>query len=293
MKFSSGGAFRRALEDRLRSISLQKGEPLIRLRKLVAFDRFLARLILDQPGQWIVKGGLALQLRIKDHSRTTKDIDMLVFAEHQEILPALKISVYQDLGDWFSFEVIETSNQRLENFGGFRYQIHSLLDGRTFEGFHVDVGLGDPMVEPADYFSTPPLLEFAGLKPTLVPCFPVSQQIAEKVHAYTRPRLSGEPSRVKDFVDILLLAKFGEINRMGLLQAIQATFQFAGTHPVPTNIPLPPQSWTPIFKKMANDVGLIDTTLDQAYSKIQQFIDPLLKGEIVGTHWNPESWTWK
>ena len=40
--------------------------PLVRLRKLVAFDRFLARLALAQPDAWILKGGLALQLRLAE-----------------------------------------------------------------------------------------------------------------------------------------------------------------------------------------------------------------------------------
>ena len=49
MKYQSGGAFRRALEDRLRAQSLKSGVALVRLRKMVAFDRFVARLMLAQP----------------------------------------------------------------------------------------------------------------------------------------------------------------------------------------------------------------------------------------------------
>lgn len=49
MIYSTGAGFRRALEDRLRSQSLLTGAPLVRLRKLVVFDRFLARLTRDQP----------------------------------------------------------------------------------------------------------------------------------------------------------------------------------------------------------------------------------------------------
>jgi hypothetical protein len=49
MAYDSGASFRRALEDRLRSQSLQTGAPLVRLRKMVAFDRFLVRLVQDQP----------------------------------------------------------------------------------------------------------------------------------------------------------------------------------------------------------------------------------------------------
>jgi len=48
MRYDSGGAFRRALEDRLRSKSLSDRTPLIRLRKMVAFERLLStRRIVD------------------------------------------------------------------------------------------------------------------------------------------------------------------------------------------------------------------------------------------------------
>ena len=63
MKYANGTAFRRALEDRLHNLSLQSHAPLLRLRKLVAFDRLLARLLADSPESWLLKGGFALQLR--------------------------------------------------------------------------------------------------------------------------------------------------------------------------------------------------------------------------------------
>lgn len=194
-----------------------------------------------QPDQWVVKGGLALQLRLRDRARTTKDIDMSVIAPSQVIYPALKSVGALDLGDWFSFVVAQPTRPTPGDFGGVRHQIQTLLDGRTFESFHADVGIGDPMIEAADYLTTLPILEFAGLEPTRVPCYPLTQQIAEKLHAYTRPRGLGEPSRVKDSVDILLLAELGEIKGEGLVRAIQATFQFAGTHPIPASVPPPPK----------------------------------------------------
>ena len=60
MRYETGAAFRRALEDRLRTMSLETGVPLVRLRKMVAFDRFLSRLFNHGSGQWVVKGGFAL-----------------------------------------------------------------------------------------------------------------------------------------------------------------------------------------------------------------------------------------
>jgi len=81
MRYKHGAAFRRALEDRLRTMSLETGEPLVRLRKMVAFDRFLSRLLLHGPDQWVVKGGFALQLRhfIPLHNKSPKNI-MLILA---------------------------------------------------------------------------------------------------------------------------------------------------------------------------------------------------------------------
>jgi hypothetical protein len=49
MRYHTSVAFRRALEDRLTNQSIQTQMPLVRLRKLVAFDRLLARLIQAEP----------------------------------------------------------------------------------------------------------------------------------------------------------------------------------------------------------------------------------------------------
>ena len=177
-------------------------------------------------------------------------------------------------------------------FGGVRYQVHALLDGRRFDSFHIDVGSGDPLIEPVEYLTTPNLLFFADLEPTRVPCYPIPQQLAEKLHAYTRPRKTGESSRVKDFVDILLLAEYGEISGQGLIRSIEVTFHRAGTHAVPANMLPPPKNWSPVFRRLADEVGMRDRTLDQAFSAIQQFLDPILSGKASGMWWNLVTWSW-
>jgi hypothetical protein len=301
MKYLSSGAFRRALEERLRTHSLQSGVPLIRLRKMVAFDRFLTRLLHIQPGVWVVKGGLALQLRLGDRARTTKDIDILALSRPEEIMRQLREAGSCDLNDWFTFEVSEpaqnaaTDRLYLRHWrrqGGLRHPIHALLDGRTFEHFHIDIGIGDPMLEAVEYFDTPALLEFAELAPTHVPCFPITQQIAEKLHAYTRPRKSGESSRVKDFVDMLLLSEMRTISGERLFQAIQATFSARATHALPVSVPPPPAKWESEFKRMAKDVGMDKLSLVQAYGSVQQFLDPVLKGEI-SKEWDVAAKLWR
>lgn len=291
MKYQTGGAFRRALEQRLRNQSFQTGVPLVRLRKMIAFDRFLARLLKLQPKNWVVKGGLALQLRLGDRAHTTMDIDVLSLYSHQ-ITSALREAGSLALNDWFSFEVAAPTIDTDVEIGVVRHTIRTLLDGRTFERFHADVGMDDPLVEQVEYLQIPALLGFADLKPTNVPCYPVTQQIAEKLHTYTRPRISGERSRVKDFIDILLLADIGTIDGNNLRKAIRATFSAKDTHPLPTSVPTPPSDWSRGFTRMAHEVGLADLTLNNAYQLIQDFLYPVLTNTETGT-WDRETQKWR
>src|SRR5688572_8855867 len=76
-QYRSATAFRRALEERLRTVSLKEQTDLNRLRRKVAFDRLLARLFLKDPTPWVLKGGYALELRFHA-ARSTLDIDLTV-----------------------------------------------------------------------------------------------------------------------------------------------------------------------------------------------------------------------
>jgi len=260
---------------------------------MVVFDRFLARLLEYQPDQWVLKGGYALQLRLGERARTTKDMDLHMVSNMEEIHQVLRRAGGIDLGDWFTFEIPEPEQEIIDDFGGMRYQIQSLLDRRRFENFHIDVGVGDILIEPVDYLTTPNLLVFADINPTRVPCYSVTQQIGEKLHAYTRPRPSGESSRVKDFIDIMIFAELGEISGQGLIQTIEGTFLSAGTHPVPDNVPPPPRKWTRTFRRLANEINYRDISLGQAYQAIKDFLDPVLRGEVIGKVWDPSQWTWE
>jgi hypothetical protein len=219
-------------------------------------------------------------------------MDVLLLAPHQDIHQFLVRAASLDAGDWFRFEVARPSSSLPDHFGGLRFHTSSLLDGRLFERFHVDVGVGDPVVEPAERLATPALLEFAGIRSTVVPCYPLTQQLAEKVHAYTRPHPSGESSRVKDLVDILLIAGLGGINGPLLIQATQVTFDVRATHSLPRQLPDPSPAWSATFRKIASEVGLGYPTLAEAGQAARRFLGPILQGEATGT-WDPAAWAWQ
>jgi len=275
MRYESGSAFRMALEHRLRDEALDSGVPLVRLRKTVAFDRLLARLVALRSDVWLLKGGFALQLRMAGRSRTTKDIDLLLLESAGDVHAFLSDAAADDLGDWFDFEIAWPV--AIPNEIGMRLSVVSRLDGRIFEAFHVDVGLGDKVVESADILQTTGLLRFAGIAPTLVPCYPVSQQVAEKLHALTLPRGAQGSSRVKDLVDLALIAESAPPDVSALRSAIDATFSSRATHPRPKGLPDAPSDWAIPYRRLATEAGLAASTLDAGMMKVRAFLEPALR----------------
>ena len=294
MKYKTAAAFRQALEVRLREQSLKTGTPLTRLRKMVAFDRFIARLSKQDPQGWIIKGGYALQLRLGDVARTTRDIDAATASmlTEEELKSHLRKAVSRNLEDWFELEAGEPESVATGAPGrGFRFPIRCLLDGRTFEAFHLDLGQGDSLSDQPETLTGSALLEFAGIPPPRIPCYPLTSQIAEKLHAYTRPYEAGESSRVRDLVDILLIASLSGLKGATLLEALRATFAARKTHSLPLKLPKYPASWSGPYKRLARELTLAWPTVADAWLAAGHFLDPVLKGVARGS-WEPGNWTW-
>lgn len=76
MTYETPHALRAALEQRLRNRSSDTGVGLDRLRRRVVFERIVARFEAAEPGRWVLKGGMAPEVRLRDDARLTKDIDL-------------------------------------------------------------------------------------------------------------------------------------------------------------------------------------------------------------------------
>ena len=108
MRYRTAAAFRTALEQRLLAHSRMTGLGLARLRKLVAFERLLARLLATAPDRWILKGGLALDFRLRDRTRTTIDMDLARQDDEAAADADFRSAQAADLGDYFTFEIART-----------------------------------------------------------------------------------------------------------------------------------------------------------------------------------------
>jgi predicted nucleotidyltransferase component of viral defense system len=259
-RYNSATALRTGLEDRLKRIAREEGVDLQRLRRQVAFDRFLARLFQSGHPDWVLKGGYAMELRLHK-ARTTKDLDFTVRMKpdggDDAVLAILQDVGAADLSDWFVFRVSEaTTDLDGAPYGGARYPVEATMAGRTFVKFHLDVGIGDIVVEPVDVVQAHDWLGFAGIEAARVRMIQSEQQFAEKIHAYTLPRAGAPNSRVRDLVDLALLVGSGMMNRRRVAEALRRTFERRGTHEIPRVLPPPPADWTIPFATMAEECSL-------------------------------------
>lgn len=140
MRYKDATAFRQALEDRLKTRAKGDGAALARDRKRVAFDRLLARLLAVAPEQWLLKGGFALELRLAERARATKDVDIDWQADEEQLLDTLIDAASHDAGDFFVFTVERTSAPEDRLGGSHRFRVVASLAGRLFEMFLLDVG---------------------------------------------------------------------------------------------------------------------------------------------------------
>jgi hypothetical protein len=273
-KYASGTALRTALEERLKRVSREEGIDLQRLRRQVAFDRFLARLFRSPNTNWVLKGGYAMELRFQT-ARTTKDLDFTVrvapAGRDDTLLKEIQDAGAVDLGDFFSFRIGEAMMD-LDGapYGGARYPVESIMGGRTFVKFHLDVGIGDVVLDPLEQAHVRDWLGFAGISPPAVPMIQREQQFVEKLHAYTLPRAAAPNSRVRDLVDMALLIQSGTLERKRVLQALHATFDLRATHAVPKTLDPPPEEWNAPFERLAAECQL-ELSASDAFRLLSEF----------------------
>jgi hypothetical protein len=288
--YESPEAFRQALEQRLRNAS-SGGVGMVRARQLLVFDRLLARVVVVLGDAVTLKGGLVLELRL-ERARSTKDIDLRFQGEADKLVAQLQQAARMDLSDFMAFEVqADPDHPVLEN-GGIRFRAICRLAGKPYgQAFGIDIGFGDPMLGEPELLSAHDVLAFADIRPPMLRVYPVESHIAEKLHAYTRPRPFPN-SRVKDLPDIALLAAHRPLDGNRLREAIHLTFEFRKSHAQPFHCPEPPASWATPYAAMAREDRLPWSTIEGLTVAVCNFLNPVLDGSGI-SEWQPVNWSWR
>jgi predicted nucleotidyltransferase component of viral defense system len=245
-------------------------------------------------GRWLLKGAVALDFRLGKRTRTTKDLDLARQDDEAAATDDFLSAQAVDLRDHFVFDVRRTDRlDELREGVAVRYHVACELAGRRFDDITVDVAFVDRPIGEPDLISGPRLLDFADIEPTTVPAIPVAQHLAEKIHALTRAYGNrGMPStRVKDLVDLVLIATGVTVDAAELRRALEHTFETRGRQPLPAQLSLPPAEWRAPYRRMAGEVGVADD-IATAHAIIGAFVDPILARQVTDASWDPERRVW-
>lgn len=297
LPYATAAAFRTALKVKFTEIA--KHDPrfsVAELQRQFAYDRILSRCFsADDADRWMLKGAGALLARLPI-ARHSKDID-LYYAEcaaaPDAAVAALARAADRDVGDHFRFELTKTTPLQ-ETAKGRRVHLSAYL-GSLYATFHVDVVVDTSLSGEPD--RVPPLtpLQVDGLLRPPYRAFPLSDHCADKLCAIIETHeQAGEvrgSSRVKDLVDLALIARTQHVDGSALRTAI-----LSGTAhrrlPLPSAFSVPDlPSWSAGFAKTNVAAPGEPITFTDAVDLVGRFLDPILAGPITGT-WDPQSSSW-
>jgi hypothetical protein len=256
VNYETAQAFRMALEQRLLSRSKATKVSLDRLRRRVVFERIVSRLQVAEPGVWVLKGGMALEVRLLDEARLTKDIDLGLRGEiadadelRERIVEALAPDVHDDE---FTLPVGPVK-QLMEDGGGhltWRVKVTAELADRPFGTVQVDVSPRSHELDATDLLPLPNSLEFAGILAPLVEVVDINRHAAEKFHAMLRDHGDRENTRVRDLVDLVILTEHDILEPSALAAAVHRVWSERGDLEPPATLPALPSNWLGRYERL-------------------------------------------
>jgi hypothetical protein len=117
--------------------------------------------------------------------------------------------------------------------------------------------------------------------------------VAEKLYAYSPVYGVGTvgSTRVRDLVDLALIAAQGSLDAGRLRAAIETTFDRRASHELPAKLPRPPADWRVPFGRMARTIGF-DADLGAGFDAAARMLDPILGRTVHRGAWEPVSQIW-
>ncbi|MBK7145508.1 MAG: nucleotidyl transferase AbiEii/AbiGii toxin family protein, partial [Xanthomonadales bacterium] len=174
---------------------------------------------------FLLKGALVFGLWFDLPHRPTRDADLLGFGDDS---PQAIAAIFRELcalacPDGLDFDIssVQARESRLnKNYGGVHVGLCASLASARID-LRVDIGFGDVVTPPVTHSVEFPVL-LADLPAPRLRVYPRETVFAEKLEAIASIGMTN--SRMKDYFDLLALARENAMNPRDLAQAIGATF---------------------------------------------------------------------
>lgn len=297
-RYTTPTAFRTALKERFGQIArTDRRYRLDELQRQFAYDRALARLFSSpEADHWVLKGAGALLARLTA-ARHSKDLDVFLSvndADAEDAVNALRTAFQLNLGDHFTFDITRVAPLQ-EEARGARVHVNARLGPTSFASFHIDVVVGTVMTGTPDIVAPLTPLEIEGLVRPQYRVFPIADHLADKLCAtigsYTRTGQPKSSSRVKDLVDIAIIASTQTVQATVLTSAVVSNAAMRKIE-LPERFIVPDVTgWAARYPKVVAEAPGPAPDFDAAVALASQIFDPVLNGTAIGS-WRPSSRSW-
>jgi len=227
-----------SVRQRLLTLAQSRGDDYNQILIRYVGLRFLARLAASKHAdKFVLKGATMFLVWHGSLHRPTRDIDLLRFVDADEATLAeliQSVCTHQVDEDGVRFDPKTVRVERIREetaYGGLRCQFDALLGSAKLR-VQLDVGFGDDVTPEPKVVEIPRLLDDEA--PRQLKAYTPETVVAEKLEAIVRLGLAN--SRMKDYFDIDVLLRSGEIDRQNLAEALRRTFTRRKT-PLPKTLP--------------------------------------------------------
>lgn len=229
----------------------------------------------DGP-RFIVKGGVALELRLRDRARATKDIDIVLLDATADLADALERALTGQPYQGFSYRR-KGQPLRLDN-GAVNIELAVTYRGQPWTSISVDIARAEPGESEVEWVKAIALTDDFGVTgPTQLPCLPLRFHVAQKLHGMTLPPRPGKHNeRFRDLVDLLLMEALVTHGYAALRDACELVFRNRNTHAWPPNLEVMPSHWAAPFAQLAEELELRETSVEAALIRVRGFVEHIL-----------------
>lgn len=227
----------------------------------------------DEP-LFLLKGGVAMELRLDLAARATKDFDAAFRAGATEILERLDQALRAGYGD---FTARRTEAEPVRETGALRFDIKLDYRGRPWATVKFEVAPAEgSMGREIERVPAKPLDHLGLTGPSDVPCVAIRWQIAQKLHACTEvPGDERGNDRFRDLIDLLLLWDLvSPDQRPAVREACREIFDLRRLHGWPPQVTVF-DAWPAEYQALAAELRFPVVDVHAAASAVEDIIDAI------------------
>lgn len=220
---------------------------------------------------FVIKGGVAMELRLGLSARATKDFDACYRAGMTGMLTALDEVITEPLAD---FRISRTEPREIGNTGALRIQIKLAYRTRSWGTVQLEVAAAEGHAgQEIDRVPAIPLSPFGLDGPSDIPCVAVRYQIAQKLHACTETFSGGPPNnRFRDLIDLIMLRDLISDDELADVRAACIElFELRNRHTWPPTISIP-TNWVEEYESLAQEMDFAIRDVHDAAAEVQAII---------------------